>query len=500
MQMKYITRRDFISRSFALGTGACFLSGQSLFSMENRSVIDQDSFPRLRAGIKELFVDDSMISSMEKVYRKIHPAKKLDCPVLEADMPWEQGTLYDGKRDRRIYIYGTVERDSDTGKFRMWYARRRNVYYAISDDGIHWERPALGQLGENNMLDLTEFQSPSIICDKWDKDPEKKYKAVGYGKGGYYLAFSADGISWHKCSGGPAFRGGDTITWAQDPQNGEYLAFHKVKDPNFTGRQVFLSKSKNMLDWTAAKPVMITDEIDHAEARKLERGTHSEFYNMSAFPYANQWLGLVTHFRRTGKPLIIKHEKGTAQSHSEGPIDVQLVHSRDGRTWHRCSDRSPVIPLGPYGYDAGSILGVCNSPVIVDDEMWMYYTAITTSHGGALPEKEMSIARAAWRLDGMVSLQADKQGIICTQPICPEGRKLYVNADVSKGKLQVEVIDANGNVMKGFSKRECKILKTNSVKHVVEWKKQDCLPENEPISLRFYLESGDLYSYMIDFS
>ena len=160
-----------------------------------------------------------------------------------------------------------------------------------------------------------------------------------------------------------------------------------------------------MQNWSEPELVMIPDEIDHQQARLLQGGTHSEFYNMSAFPYANQWLGMVTHFRRTGAPKVIKYS-GHAQSSHDGPIDVQLVSSRDGRIWQRCSDRSPVIPLGPHFYDSGSILGLCNSPVIVGDEMWMYYTAMTTTHGGYLPDKVMSIARASWRIDGMASFHA----------------------------------------------------------------------------------------------
>ncbi len=52
--------------------------------------------------------------------------------------------------------------------------------------------------------------------------------------------------------------------------------------------------------------------------------------------------------------------------------------------------------------------------------MWMYYTAMTTSHAGTLPKKELSIARAAWRIDGMVSLQAkESPGVIETVPFTP---------------------------------------------------------------------------------
>ena len=87
--------------------------------------------------------------------------------------------------------------------------------------------------------------------------------------------------------------------------------------------------------------------------------------------------------------------------------------------------------------------------------MW-YYTAMTTTHGGALPDKQMAIARAAWRLDGMVSLHAaDSEGVIETVPIQPEGDRLFVNADVRTGRLLVEVLDAEGSTVPGFEKSAC---------------------------------------------
>jgi hypothetical protein len=381
----------------------------------------------------------------------------------------------------------------------MWYNRLRDNYFATSNDGINWNRPNMGQLGENNMIRLYDFHSPSFILDEQDPDPGKRYKAIGSTKDGYCVAYSADGMHWNLYPKNPVLSSADTITLSQDPENGEYLAFHKrSRDTRVKGRQVFLSVSKDMQNWSDPEPVMVTDEIDHQEARLLEGGTHSEFYNMSAFPYESQWLGLVTHFRRTGEPKVLKYG-GHAQSSADGLIDVQLVHSRDGRKWERCSDRSSVISLGPYNYDAGSILGLCNSPVIAGDEMWMYYTAMTTSHGGYLPDKELSIARACWRIDGMVSLQAGKTGgLIETVPLLTEGNNLFVNADVTEGKLIAEVCDLNGNVIKGYEKRKCEILKINSVRHQIKWQRFDKLPAQKPIRLRFYLENGDLYSYLIE--
>lgn len=490
-----VTRRSFISKSVSIGLGGSLIAASGLPSVSSASPLRPNVS---RIGEKHLFVDNDNIEQIYRAYRKVHAASKLEKPVLEADRPWEQGEIYDGKLDRRVYIYGTVLKD-EAGGFRMWYNRLRDNYYATSRDGVNWERPNLRLLGENNMIDLFDFHSPSFILDERESDPAKRFKAVGSAKGkGYCAAYSADGVNWTLYPKNPILKSSDTITLSQDPVTGEYLAFHKVNnDPRVKGRQVFLSVSRDMQNWSDPVPVMVTDALDHVEARRLPGGTHSEFYNMSAFPYGNQWLGMVTHFRRTGEPRVKKYDSGGhRQSFSDGPIDVQLVHSRDGRHWKRCSDRSPVIALGPYAYDSGSILGLCNSPVISGDEVWMYYTAMTTTHGGALPEKEMSIARASWRTDGFVSMRADdEEGVIQTHPLIPEGDTLFVNSNVAAGTLTIEVLDAQGRELKGYGKYT--ISKKDGLKIPVVWNNSQKLPVGEPIKFRFRLKKGDLFSYTI---
>ena len=243
-----INRRTFFARGTCAGLGLGLMPG-SLWACTASGIYTPSE---IKKGAKQLFVDDLMIARLQGIERKVHPAQKLEHPVLEADMPWEQGDDYNGKKDRRVYIYGTVMRDNETGKFRMWYNRLKNNYYAVSDNGINWERPVIGQLGDNNMIGLFHFHSPSIIYDKFETDPAKRYKAVGSVKGtvgsgelnllrekhknfswynkqsAYSAAYSADGLNW-KLYPHPIIMGGDTITLVQDPLTGEYLAFHKNK-------------------------------------------------------------------------------------------------------------------------------------------------------------------------------------------------------------------------------------------------------------------------------
>ncbi len=443
----------------------------------------------------QILVDDQLIADCSGVVRRTHACRKLPKPVLVPAKPWERSGI-----DERVYVYGTVLRDRASGVFRMWYNRFQNVLFATSADGLRWERPDLGLhefqgSAQNNILDIC-MHSPSVVRDETAADPAERYRMLGYRasrRRGYCAAHSPDGLHWTAYPNNPVLSSGDTCTLAQDPKTGEFLAFHKRTHTHrgHPRRLVYLATSRDMQHWSKPTLVLAPDEIDDAQTQ-AEGGLWSQFYNMAAFPYAGQWLGLVTHFRYSGRPA----KQGPAQSSDDGPIDVQLVHSRDGRSWHRCEDRSPVINNGPHAYDAGCILGVANGPVIVDDELWFYYTAITTPHGGHLPEKKITVALARWRLDGFVSLGAGGQGgVIETVPLKISNRRLSVNADASGGSIRVEVLNAHGEPIAGYSRDECLPLNGDGVGQPARWTAHDRLPASRPIRLRFHLRNADLYSY-----
>ncbi len=471
--------------------------GTALGAVEGHATTESEKPLALDTGC-QIFVDDVLVARKAGMVRRTHACQKPSEPVLASEMPWEQAG-----DDRRVYVYGTVMRDKDSGLLRLWYNRGAWLLYATSTDGLHWQRPQLGiheyAGSKNNNILFTHVHSPSVVRNDREPDPQHRYQLLGCGRlhgHGYYAAHSPDGIHWKLYPKNPVLPSSDTCTLALDPKTGEYLAFHKRTHVHrgHGRRLVYLATSRDMQEWSEPVLVMAPDAKDDAQV-EAEGGRYSQFYNMSVFPYAGQFLGLVTHFRYSGPPP----EKGPKQSGDDGPIDVQLVHSRDGRRWQRCEDRSPVIPNGPHAYDAGCILGVSNGPVIVGDEMWAYYTAITTPHGGYIPEKQITIGRAAWRLDGLVSLDADgPDGQVETVLLDPVGDRLVVNADAGGGRLRVAVLDAGGQPLPGFGREDCLSLERDAVRHAVRWKSHDRLPGNGPLRLCFYLDRAKLFSFAID--
>jgi len=455
----------------------------------------------------QLVVDDALIASKQGVARKTHPCQKLPQPVIRAERPWE---------GQRVYVYGTALYDEATNAFRLWYMSRDQegtvldprltysrtdpVLYATSSDGVVWNRPSLKLYAYNGSNDnniVFAMHSPSILLDAKDPDPNRRYKMLGCGrtpgKYGYCAATSPDGFHWEGIAENPVLQNADTITLSYDSARNEYLAFHKISGMHrgVKRRLVYLATSRDFRVWSQPELVLAPDEQDDAWTTAPDQRT--EFYNLSAFEYAGQFLGMVTVF----KHARTLPTRATGQSTNDGPIDVQLVHSRDGRQWRRCEDRSPIIPNGPHAYDAGCILGVCNAPVIHNEEVIVYYTAINTTHGGALPEKQVSVARATWPKDRFVSLDADDDGHVETVALKPAGNRLHVNANAKGGSLAAEVLDANGKAIPGYSAVDCRPATADGLDQPIVWKDHETLPANQPVRLRFRLQRASLYAFAI---
>lgn len=435
-----------------------------------------------------LFADDSVIAASNGIVRTVHSAQTLTAPVIEPDRPWEGS---------RVYIYGSVYYDEAARQLRMWYMSRPQAFsgdrvlYATSRDGVRWTKPSLDSSGQNAVFGI---HSPSVLLDTRESDPAKRYKMLGSKGGGYHAAFSADGLHWTSYPKNPVLKYGDTITLTQDPATGKYLAFHKrpAKVRGFGRRVVWVSRSRDFQEWTEPELVFAPDEEDDAWAKQPNQRT--EVYNMSVFPHAAGFIGLPTIFRLTvaRRP---KTELTAGQSPDDGPIDVQLATSADGRTWKRMQPRLNVIPRGAPGtFDGGSILGVSSTAVHVGDETWVYYTAMTTTHGGPMPPKRLTIGRAAWRRHGFVSLDAAERGRVETKPLRLTTPSLIINADASRGELRVALLESDGRAINGFASEDCVPLRADATRWTARWRSGASAPTDRPVRVVVGMNNSRLFS------
>ncbi len=443
----------------------------------------------------ELFVDDVNVAKKVNVVRRVHAATKRDAPVMVSDKPWERGG---GPR-----IYGAVHYDPKTSEFRMWYSKQ----YATSTDGIHWTKPALSVVVSKGLA--TNFVLPksggAVIVDEIEPDASKRYKALlaePREPGGFSAYYSADGIHWLRYGNDRVMTVGSEIGHVmRDPATKKYFAYIRPYGPKHYPTSVnqkrlgAVTTSDDFVHWSEMKVVLVPDAIDDAWVTKPEQRT--EFYAMNGFAYGRSYLGIIPVFRVER----IREKIGLGESKFDGPMEGQLITSRDGLSWSRMHEREPVIPRGT-GFDQ-SIMNVAMSPIIVGDEIWEYYTAINTTHGGTIPPKRISIGLAKWRLDGFVSLDADaEQGFVETVVLSARNEDdrhaaLEVNARADGGHVVVEVIDETGNVVSGYSADDFEPIVTDNVRHRAQWRDRKTLPTGQPIRLRFVLRNASLFSYTL---
>ena len=121
--------------------------------------------------------------------------------------------------DQMVCFYGTVI-DFD-GELRMWYQSwssqdsGRRLGYAVSQDGVNWEKPKLGLVEfngskENNIIDLFDGQpcltSAPVLYDPDDPDPNRRFKMcieADQFVNSLAVAYSADGLRWRASPNNP---------------------------------------------------------------------------------------------------------------------------------------------------------------------------------------------------------------------------------------------------------------------------------------------------------
>ena len=106
--------------------------------------------------------------------------------------------------------------------------------------------------------------------------------------------------------------------------------------------------------------------------------------------------------------------------------------------------------------------------------------------------------RYSLRLDGLASIRAPLSGgELLTRPLRFVGRRLLLNVATSAaGGLRVEIQDADGKPLSGFSSRDCDEVIGNEIERVVSWKGRDDIGAlaSHSVRLRIEIKDADLYA------
>ncbi len=178
--------------------------------------------------------------------------------------------------------------------------------------------------------------------------------------------------------------------------------------------------------------------------------------------------------------------------------DGVFMTSRDGQSFRRWDEAF----LRPGPQTAGHwIYGDC----------YQSYGLWETASPEGTNEISMHFTEYAWidakhqsrrytiRLDGFVSLNAPLSGgELLTKPLLFSGKKLSINYSTSAlGSLRVELQDAAGKPMTGYTINDCLDHYGDSVQQTIAWKKGTDISTlaGKPVRLKFVLKDADLYSF-----
>jgi hypothetical protein len=314
-------------------------------------------------GKRRILLDTRHVQTTEgDITQRFWPATKHPGPVLSGDKPWERFG---------VSLFGNVHHDRE--RFRMWYmawpdvppsGNSTLVAYAESHDGITWEKPALGiepfeGNPNTNLLDLVRTV-PSVILDRDDPDPSRRYKVGGYigaesvlkhrGRhypgDGFYVAHSPDGLHWTESAADrPMGTPHDVGTFIRDEPRGRYLgAVKQMLRPGLPlRRSIGMVSSEDFHHWTPPKTILVADALDDRIAR--DRGFHhAEFYGMGLHAHDDFLVGFVWIF--WVDPLLYPVPRYGTGLGMWGQMDCHIVYSYDGDYWFRTPDRQPFISLG----------------------------------------------------------------------------------------------------------------------------------------------------------
>jgi len=431
---------------------------------------------------RELFVDDYLIDKLAgDAQLQLHKPVPQEV-VLVTDEPWEGNTC----------AYYTVFRDGEL--YRMYYrgshfdekTRKKGhpevVCYAESRDGVHWTKPELGLVEfagskENNIVwdgvgshDFTPFVDANPDCPA-----DAKYKALGRGRPGHpaglYAFRSADGLRWSLMRDGPvitkgAFDSQNLAFW--DGVRGRYVEFHRGFREG--KRDIMTCNSDDFLEWT--EPVWL--EYPGAPREHL--------YTNAILAYdraPHLFIGFPTRYHP---------ERGSQ-------VEPTFMTSRDGHAFRRWTEA--LIPVtAPEDRDGNRsnymAWGLVKLPGN-DRELSVYATEAYYTG------PDSRLRRCTYRVDGFVSVRAPAAGgELVTKPLVFDGKELAVNfAATGEGSLRVEIQDAGGDPLLGFTLADSAKLTGDEIEQVVRWKQgADVGPlAGKPVRLRFVLGGADVYSF-----
>ncbi len=447
---------------------------------------------------RELFIDRLLIDRLPGARLRLHEPRPAEVAV-KVDHPWEgafnygEGVIKDGSTYRMYY--------------RGWPPSASPVRcYAESRDGIHWAKPHLGihtvaGTKQNNVI-WVEAPFANNFAVFLDPRPgvgsQERYKALaGSHRTGLLGFVSPDGIHFKKLRDAPvltstlpnAFDGYCHCFWSE--HEGVYACYFRCAVGGV--RAVARATSKDFINWSKPAPMTYSDTGTPQPSQHLYEHMTDAYYRAPhicvAFP------SRFMPKRRVVTDADLRK--------------MNMVKLGGGAYFHDCSDGAFMTSRGGMRYDR-TFMDVFVRPG-PGPENWTSRTNYPIQ--GVVPTgpAEMSIyvnrhyAQTSWhirryvlRIDGFASVQAPYAGgEMITKPLTFAGASLHINfATSAVGGMRVEIQDAGGKPVPGFTANDCVEIIGDQIDRVVRWKAGCDVGKlaGKPVRLRFVMKDADLYA------
>lgn len=406
-----------------------------------------------------------------------------------------------------ISFYGTVIRMAT--QLRMWYlcagdrekgvgfswlpGARWRVCYAVSTDGINWEKPNLGLVEyggntQNNLVGLDPYKQEVISCvviyDPDDPNPTRRFKMMYEAHGGVNsAAYSRDGLVWTNSPRNPVIRIRFEPT-GLIKHHGLFYAVGHTSD--FNKRLLAVHASADFESWTEAvslgfrrdyigtlHPPMWGKQV-HLGAGLWDRGNvilglYGQWNELS--PESNDRRDI-----RMNLGLVISHDA----IHYHEPIpNFQMISSTDMKF--------PTLGFRPALAQGQAFLNL-GEKTLAWYSLW--------GPGGS-----DGVYLATWDRDRLgyyyvsaepIEGQRPSEGVAPHFVSCPirldkAGTKVYVNSEGlgEYSNVTVEILDESFEGIPGYSGSDSVPLTTSGLRQQIGWRNNKSLPKfDHPVRIR----------------
>lgn len=443
---------------------------------------------------RELFVDHHMIEKMNDTELVLHRPHD-EGIALEFDYPWEGPfcgyvtMIQDGSR-YLAYYRGHPKAAADGSV-------SETTCVAVSADGIKWTKPRLGLFEadgskENNIILADHAPFSHNFCPMLDRRPgvpaDERFKALaGTRKTGLNSFASADGFTWRRTSDKGVITEG-----AFDSQNvpfyseseKQYICYFRV----FVDKKRRISRTTSPDFVTWSKPVLM--EYDQKPIEHLYTNQTSPYFRAPQI-----YIGIAARFFPGRRVLSEAQAKqvGVHPRYFNDCSDGVLISTRGGNLYNRTFMEGFVRPgIGLENWVSRTNYPALNVIPTGDDTMSLF---VNQNYG----QPTAHLRRYSLRTDGFVSVHAPYSGgELTTRLFTFTGNELEINfATSAAGEIKVELQDAAGNPIPGFSLSQSTHNIGNEISRKVLWESDAKLSDlaGKSVRLRFQMKDADLYSF-----